>query len=139
MLSYDQIKDNPKVLLAFTGHAQAEFDNLLKAFIRASHNIERKLLAKRKRRRQPVGGRKAYLKNMADRLVFILFYLKTYPIQEVQAFLFGMSQGQANEWIHRLAKVLQQALDDLGHLPERDGTGLASILQAYETLAFAGW
>ena len=35
MLSYDQIKDNPKVLLAFTGHTQAEFDELLKAFTRA--------------------------------------------------------------------------------------------------------
>ena len=136
MLSYDQIKDNPKVLLAFTGHTQAEFDELLKAFTRASYMVEQKRLAKRKRRRQPGGGRKAYLKKMADRLLFILFYLKTYPIQEVQAFLFGMSQGQANEWIHRLAKVLQQALDNLGHLPERDGTRLASILQAHETLAF---
>jgi hypothetical protein len=34
--------------------------------------------------------------------------------------LFGISQGRANEWIHRLLPILKQALDDLGVLPERD-------------------
>jgi hypothetical protein len=73
---------------------------------------------------------------MADRLLFILFYLKTYPLQEVQAFMFNMSQGQANEWIHRLAVVLKAALADLNHLPEREGGRLAEILPENETLSF---
>jgi hypothetical protein len=34
--------------------------------------------------------------------------------------LFGISQPQANEWIHTLLPVLKQALDDLGYEPERD-------------------
>ncbi len=34
--------------------------------------------------------------------------------------LFGMGQSQANEWIHELLPILKQALDDLGHAPERD-------------------
>jgi len=34
--------------------------------------------------------------------------------------LFGISQGRANEWVHRLLPILKQALDDLGVLPERD-------------------
>ncbi|OQY45670.1 MAG: hypothetical protein B6242_09810 [Anaerolineaceae bacterium 4572_78] len=46
---------------------------------------------------------------MEDKLVFILFYLRFYPIQVVLAFLFGMSQAQANEWIHRLTPILNQA------------------------------
>lgn len=136
MLSYDQMKDNPKVLLAFTGHTQAEFDEILGAFIKASYQLEQKRRAKQKRKRRPGGGRKAQLKTKADQLLFILFYLKTYPTQEVLAFLFGMSQGQANEWIHRLAKVLKRALDDIGHLPERDGQRLATILRENETIAF---
>lgn len=49
------------------------------------------------------------------------------------AFLFGMSQSQANEWIHRLAAVLRVALDNLAHLPERTGE-LAEILDKNETL-----
>lgn len=137
MLSYDQVKDNPKVLLAFTGHTQAEFEELLDAFTKASHQMAQEKGAKEKRKRRPGGGRKGQLKTMADQLLFILFYLKTYPLQEVLAFLFGMSQGQANEWIHRLAKVLKQALGDLGHLPEREGARLIEILHENETAAFA--
>jgi hypothetical protein len=136
MISYDQIKDNPQILLAFTGLTQTEFEELLPSFIKASYQIEQKRQAKRKRQRRPGGGRKAQLNTMADRLLFILFYLKTYPIQEVQAFLFGMSQGQANEWIHRLARILERALNDLGHLPEREGHRLATILRENETSAF---
>jgi hypothetical protein len=74
---------------------------------------------------------------MTDRLLFILFYLKTYPLQEVQAFMFNMSQGQANEWIHRLAEVLKSALADLDCLPEQEGERLAEILQGNEALSFA--
>lgn len=137
MLSYDQLKDNPKVLLAFTGHTQAEFEVLLDAFSKAWHQLAQKQQAIQKRQRRAGGGRKACLNTMADRLLFILFYLKTYPIQEVLAFLFGLSQGQANSWIHRLVKVLKRALAKLGHLPERDGTRLATILRENEALTFA--
>jgi hypothetical protein len=55
--------------------------------------------------------------------------MKTYPIQEVMAFLFSMSQSQTNEWIHRLAKILQKALAELNYLPERDATNLADSLK----------
>jgi hypothetical protein len=137
MLSYDQMKDNPKVLLAFTGHTQAEFEVLLGAFSKAWYQLAQKRPAKQKGQRRAGGGRKAHLKTMADQLLFILFYLKTYPIQEVLAFLFGLSQGQANIWIHRLVKVLKRALAKLGHLPERDGTRLATILRENERLTFA--
>lgn len=136
MISYDQIKNNPQILLAFTGLTQTEFEELLLSCIKVSYQTEQKRQAKQKRKRRPGGGRKAHLNTMADQLLFILFYLKTYPIQEVQAFLFGMSQGQANEWIHRLARILKQALHDLGHLPEREGNRLATILRENETLAF---
>src|SRR5262249_39820671 len=50
------------------------------------------------------------LSSMADKLLFILFYFKIYPLQEVIALLFGMSQGRANEWIRKLSTVLKLAL-----------------------------
>jgi hypothetical protein len=40
------MKDNPKVLLAFTGHTQAEFEEILGAFIKASCQMEQKRRAK---------------------------------------------------------------------------------------------
>ena len=39
---------------------------------------------------------------------------------------FGLSQPQANAWIHRLLPVLQQALRDLGEAPERDARRVAT-------------
>ena len=50
------------------------------------------------------------LPTVADKLLFILTYLKQNPIQEVQGQLFGMSQSNANKWIHLLHPVLNQAL-----------------------------
>jgi len=57
--------------------------------------------------------------------LFILVYLKTYPLQAVMGELFDLSQPQVNYWIHRLLPALQQALDDLGVCPERDGSHFA--------------
>ena len=50
------------------------------------------------------------LRGSADRLVFILVYFRLYSIQAVQGLLFGMSQPQANEWVHRLTPFLNAAL-----------------------------
>jgi hypothetical protein len=50
------------------------------------------------------------LPTMADKLLFILTYLKQNLIQEVQGQLFDMSQANANKWIHLLHTVLNQAL-----------------------------
>ena len=65
---------------------------------------------------------------MADKLLFILTYLKQNPIQEVQGQLFGMSQSNANKWIHLLHPVLNQALADQELLPARTADDLTAML-----------
>src|SRR5262245_40358583 len=59
-----------------------------------------------------------------DRLLFLLAYLKTYPLQVVHGRLFGMVQGKANRWIHVLLPVLLAALRALGDAPARSLTAL---------------
>ncbi len=132
MLSYTELKEKSKVLLAFTGLTRTEFDELLVAFSEVWRRQQEEDTARKERRRRPGGGRKAVLRTDADRLLFILFYLKTYPIQEVQAFMFSMEQSQANHWIHRLAPVLKEALAELDMLPERDGERLEEVLREGE-------
>jgi hypothetical protein len=61
------------------------------------------------------GDRSPNIGTHADRQLFILFYLKTYPLQEVIGYLFGLSQSQANVLIHPLSEVLKKALDGGGH------------------------
>ena len=72
-----------------------------------------------------------------DRLLFILVYLKTYPLQVVQGRLFGMGQSKAHQWIHVLLTVLQATLRALGDAPTRSVTELAKRLGVTETDASA--
>jgi hypothetical protein len=73
------------------------------------------------------------LPTMADKLLFILSYLKHNPIQELQGQLFGMSQSNANKWIHLLHAVLNQALADQDLLPARTADELAALLTQHTT------
>ena len=122
MLTYTELQKKPKRLLALTGLARREFDELLPVFRKALADAETAAKPKpQKRQRAPGGGRKPGLGTVEDKLLFILVYTKTYPLQVVQGELFDMSQSSANEWIHSLLPVLRESLDRLGVLPERDG------------------
>jgi len=70
-----------------------------------------------------------------DRLLFILVYLKTYPLQVVHGRLFGMVQGKANQWIHVLLPALLAALRALGDAPARSLAALAQRLGVAEATA----
>jgi Helix-turn-helix of DDE superfamily endonuclease len=63
----------------------------------------------------------------ADTRLFILTYVKQHPIQEVQGQLFGMSQSNANTWIHLWHPVLNRALADQERLPARTAPELAAM------------
>lgn len=64
----------------------------------------------------------------ADRLLFILVYIKSNNLQVIHGELFGMSQGKANQWIHILLPVLQAALNKFGDVPARSVEELAQSL-----------
>ena len=57
------------------------------------------------------------LRPPADRLFFILTYLKTYALQVVQGRLCGMRQSKAKQWSHVLLPVLLTALRTRGAAP----------------------
>src|SRR5918996_6279161 len=67
-----------------------------------------------------------------DRLLCILVYLKTYPLQVVQGRFFWMGQSKAHQWIHVLLVVLRVALRALGDAPTRSVTELAQRLGVAE-------
>jgi len=69
--------------------------------------------------------------------LFILIYLKAYPLQVVQGRLFGMGQSKAHQWIHVLLIVLQATLRTLGDAPTRSMTELATRLSGAEAEATA--
>jgi len=129
VLSYQRLKDHPRVLRAFTGLDQVEFEKLLMHFEMAYQAyMYDQHVAKKARKRRYGAGRKPRLALMEDKLLLILFYYKIYPLQEVMAFLFNTSQGRVNEWIHQLSIVLQRALGKAQALPERDPKNLEQTL-----------
>jgi len=129
LFTYDKVKDNPKLLLAMTSLTRTEFEELLVPFQAAwEAHVKQTATSEQDRWRKAGAGRKPALRTIADKQLFILYYLKAYPLQEILAFEFGMSQGQACEWIEMLSQVLKQALSTLGQLPERDPTQLATQL-----------
>jgi hypothetical protein len=71
------------------------------------------------------GGRTSTLQEPEQKLLFLLVYLKTYPLQVVMAELFGLSQPRVNYWLRRLLPILSDARDDLGALPEREARAFA--------------
>jgi hypothetical protein len=70
---------------------------------------------------------------MADKLLFILTYLKQNLLQEIQGQLFGMSQLNANKWIHLLHPMLNQALADHELLPARTAKDFAAMFTTNQT------
>ena len=124
MLTYPTLKDNPRQFLAMTSLTLNEFEALLPVFAEeyAASQSSTHTSSGQVRRRQAGGGRKARLLTNEDKLLFILVYQKTYPLQTFQGLQFGLSQAQTNEWIHRLLPLVKRALERLGYMPQDDPT-----------------
>ena len=130
--SYEQVHEHPKLLLAMTSLTQAEFQQLLSHFQYAwDQYVQQHYVDRDDRQRQYGTGRsEATLITLEDKLLFILYSVKVYPLQEILAFEFGMVQSTANEWMHILSEVLQKALDHGGYVPERNPQQLATVLES---------
>lgn len=135
-LSYADLQDQPRILQSLTSLKTLEFEALLVSFGLAWEVFVQETFPPVGRKRAPGAGRKPRLHHLSDKLLFILVYYRLYPTQEVQGFLFGMGQSQANEWIHRLSGVLNRALGYEQQLPEREPATLKALLQEFPSLEF---
>lgn len=109
---------------ALTGLSQAQFDQLLPTFAIVYQETQQeayeKGLASGTRQRQPGGGAKGKLPTLADKLMFVLYYYKTYPTFDVLGTQFEMVRSKANENLHKLSPILHQTLVRLGMMPHRE-------------------
>ena len=130
-MKYEEARKKPRVFQQLTGMTIEEFDKLKAAFQKAFEGDEQ-----RRGKVSSPAGRKAVLLTCEDKLFFILFYLRHYPTQEVLGFLFGISQGQANQWIHRLTPLVKDALGDEKDVPGRTADDLEGSMQACPEAVF---
>ena len=124
IISYSDIEDNNELLLSATGLHKNEFNDLCNYFERSWNKYD----SDRRAENNGNGGRPPALFTIQDKLLFILFYLKSYQLQEILGYLFGMSQSQANHWIHVLSNILKEALSSADCLPARVSSELLEKL-----------
>jgi hypothetical protein len=127
MITYTTLKDRPREFLTATGLTHDEFLRLWLAFeaaYTACYPLDKTWHGKA-RRRQRGGGAKGLLVQMEDKVLSLLVYQKTNPLQTMHGLHFGLSQPQRPYWIHRLLPVLRQALAALEMAPERDASRVA--------------
>jgi hypothetical protein len=135
MPSYEEVIQRAGSLRAMTGLTEQEFTALLPPFEHAyvaymhDHTIDGQPRTSRRYSTYDT----CPLPTMADKLLFILTYVKQNPIQAVQGQLFEMSQSNANKWIHLLHTVLQVALAYQDLLPARTADELAILLTTTQT------
>ena len=133
MPSYEEVTQRAGSLRSVTGLTEAEFQGLLPHFERAfvTYMQDRTIDGHPRTSRRYSTYDTCPLPTIADKLLFILTYLKQNPIQEVQGQLFGMSQSNANKWIHVLHPVLNQALSGQALLPARTAAEFAAMFETH--------
>jgi hypothetical protein len=131
---FADVQDRPTEFLDFTSLTLDEFQQLVPPFEAAfqAHMAAWRLEGKPRTARQLSVYTNCPLPTPADRLFFLLTYLKTYSLQVVQGRLFGMGQSKAKQWIHVLLPVLLAALRPLGDAPTRSLAALAQRLGVSE-------
>jgi hypothetical protein len=138
-LRFADVQTRPTEFLDLTSLTVDEFRHLVSPFEAAfrAHMTHWRLDGKARTARRYTAYQNCPLPTPEDRLLFILVYLKTYPLQVVQGRLFGMGQSKAHQWIHVLLVVLRATLRTLGDAPTRTLTALAQRLGVAEAEAAA--
>lgn len=126
-MQYIEIRKEKRRFLSLTGLTDKEFQGLLPYFKSAYEATvsDKRTRSGDRRKRAVGGGRKAKLATIEDKLLFVLVYQKSYPLQELLGVSFGMNQSAVNHWVHRLLPILKTALEQMGVMPERKGRDLA--------------
>lgn len=129
-LTYNKIKNKPKVLMSVTTLRREEFEQLSEFLENSWRAYIQRYTLEGKPRNKPAGIRSdTVLRTAEDRLLFILYHLKGNALQQLMAITFEMTQPQVSSWIKLLSKLLRQALDKQGFLPVRKAEQLKKVLE----------
>jgi hypothetical protein len=129
-LRFSTSQTKPTEILDLTSLTLDEFQILVAPFEAAFQDYMRewRLDGKPRTARSYTTYTTCPLPRAEDRLLFILIYLKTNPLQVAHGRMFGMPQNKANQWIHVLLPVLRSSLRTLGDAPSRSLVALAQRL-----------
>ncbi len=114
MTRADRLLDRPATFRRLTGLSPKEFRRLLAELQAAWQLDQQRRAARRPRRRKPGAGRRFALP-LADRLLMLLVYYRTYVSHAFLAFLFAVDAGTVSRNLRRLEPLLA----GIFRIPER--------------------
>jgi hypothetical protein len=133
-MKYIEWQNKPNRFLAMTGCSIEVFNELLPYFEEAHNDYLSKYRLNGKRRngyRKYVMYKNSPLPCMAERLAFILSYMKLNPIQEQHADLFDIEQKQCYEFVHGFRTILYKALEYADCMPAQTDKDLQKKLSEF--------
>lgn len=135
MLRYARERDKANQILNLTSLTVEQFEQLVDPFDQAfvRHMQQWTMEGKPRTARAYTPYVNSPLPTPEDRLLFLLCYLKVAALQVAHGALFGMTQPNANKWLHLLLIVLYQTLRDLGDAPARHLLALRERLAQLQT------
>ena len=86
------------------------------------------------RQRALGGGRKATLRTILQKLLYILLYGKCYPTFDLLSGLFNFERSCAHDWVHRLLRVLETTLGYKQVLPLRKLRSVEEFIERFPTV-----
>ena len=136
-MDIEAVLRKPRLLRALTSVDAGEFARLLAAFeqVLQATRAEVNRFGQQRQRAYGATGNPGVLSTPTQRLFFVLFYFKCYPLQEVMGVLFGLSQPQVCLWVKRLTPLVNQALGAELLLPARRPADLTRLLEEVPELA----
>lgn len=128
-MNYNKLRGRPDSFILLTGLKVEEFDDLLLSFEPEWDDfIQHFRLDGELRINKTYVHKNNQIPTTAEKLFFILYYLRHNPTQAALAASYDMEKYQANQWIHRLFKILKQSLVKMKMLPERNPQNLKEML-----------
>lgn len=140
MLTYQSLVSRPKHFHRLTGLTPAEFDQLGDKFQSSWQQYTQGIARNPKRQRKYGGGRHPTLFTLEDKLLFILVYVRMYPLLFMQGIIFGIEEGNTCIWVHRLLPLLDETLGLAHKRPDRRrrGRNLQELLRDFPELRELG-
>jgi hypothetical protein len=104
------------MMRAVFGLDEAKFNELAERMDVLWYNT---LASREGRKRAPGAGQPSKIATGAQKLAFILFYLKVYPTFDVMSLFCDINAGDCCRWVHKLMPVLEELLGQKHALPKR--------------------
>jgi hypothetical protein len=127
---------NDRLIRAVTGLNAEKFDELTKSFGRVSASkLSSGLNWKGEKRRRKVGGGADFkLSSDAEKVFFVLFYLKCYPTFDLLGLFFGLDRSNANRCLHYFLPMVEEVLGQKQELPKRKISSMAEFRECFGEL-----